>query len=72
MVASALLYAVVHWRAGSTEKDRNRFNKLVRRASSFLDCPLDPKEEMGERWMQAKLLLIMENISHPLDSLTLR
>ncbi|CAJ1076393.1 hypothetical protein L3Q82_010059 [Xyrichtys novacula] len=38
VVASALFYAVVCWGAGSTERDRKRLNRLVRRASSVLDC----------------------------------
>ncbi len=46
-----IFYAVVSWGAGSSERDRKRLNKLVKRASSILECPLDPIEEMGERRM---------------------
>ncbi|KAK3539680.1 hypothetical protein QTP70_011539 [Hemibagrus guttatus] len=35
------------WVGGSTERDRKRLNKLVRRASSVLGCPLDLVEEVG-------------------------
>ena len=66
VVASAIFYAVVCWRGGSTDRDRNRLNKLIRRASSVLDCPLDSIEEVGERRMLAKLTSIMDNTSHPL------
>ena len=40
VVASAIFYAVVCWRGGMAERDRGKLNKLVRRASSVLDCPL--------------------------------
>ncbi len=51
VVASVIFYAVVSWGAGSSERDRKRLNKLVKRTSSILECPLDPIEEMGERRM---------------------
>ncbi|XP_054872156.1 uncharacterized protein LOC111569300 [Amphiprion ocellaris] len=66
VVASAIFYAVVCWGAGSTERDRKRLNRLVRRAGSVLDCSLDSIEEVGERRMLAKLTSIMDNPSHPL------
>lgn len=66
MVASAIFYAVVCWGCGSTERDRKRLNKLVRRASSVLDCPLETIEEVGERRMLTKLTSIIDNTSHPL------
>ncbi|KAK3542872.1 hypothetical protein QTP70_006148 [Hemibagrus guttatus] len=65
VVASAILCAIVCWVGGSTERDRKRLNKLVRRASSVLGCPLDLVEEVGERRMLAKLRIIMNNTSHP-------
>ena len=40
VVVSAIFYAVACWGAGSTERDRKRLNKLVKRASSVLVCPL--------------------------------
>ncbi|XP_054866081.1 uncharacterized protein LOC129348770 [Amphiprion ocellaris] len=66
VVASAIFYAVVCWGAGSTERDRKRLNRLVRRAGSVLDCSLDSIEEVGERRMLSKLTSIMDNPSHPL------
>ncbi|TKS65892.1 RNA-directed DNA polymerase from mobile element jockey [Collichthys lucidus] len=66
VVASAIFYAVVCWRGSSTDRDRSRLNRLIRRASSVLDCPLDSTEEVGERRMLAKLTSIMDNPSHPL------
>ena len=66
VVASAIFYAVVCWRGGSTDRDRKRLNKLIKRASSVLDCPLDSMEVVGERRMLAKLTSIMDNTSHPL------
>ncbi|KAF7649195.1 hypothetical protein LDENG_00145510 [Lucifuga dentata] len=39
VVASAIFYAVVCWGGGCTDRDRNRVNKLERRASSVLIHP---------------------------------
>ncbi|TWW55054.1 hypothetical protein D4764_09G0001030 [Takifugu flavidus] len=65
VVASVIFYAVV-WSCGSSERDRKRLNKLVRRAGSLLDCSLDSIDEVGERRMLAKLTSIMDTPSHPL------
>lgn len=51
----------------STERDRKRLNKPVKRASSILRCPLDIIEEVGERRVLAKMRSIMDNISQPLQ-----
>ncbi|KAK3529637.1 hypothetical protein QTP70_032513, partial [Hemibagrus guttatus] len=64
VVVSAILYAIVCWLGGSTQWNRKRLNKLVRRASCVLGCPLDLVEEVGERRMLAKLRFIMNNTSH--------
>ncbi|TWW63630.1 putative RNA-directed DNA polymerase from transposon BS [Takifugu flavidus] len=45
VVASVIFYAVVCWSCGSSERDRKRLNKLVRRAGSVLDCSLDSIDE---------------------------
>ncbi|XP_077578764.1 uncharacterized protein LOC144200462 [Stigmatopora nigra] len=66
VVASTVFYAVVCWGSGSTERDRNRLNKLIRRASSVLGCPLDSVEEVGERRMLTRMRSIMDSTSHPL------
>ena len=55
VVASSVFYANVCWGCGCTERDRKRLNKVVERASSVLDSPLDPTMEVGERRMLAKL-----------------
>lgn len=66
VVACAILYAMVCWGCGSYERDWKRLNKLVRRANSVLDCPLNTTEEVGDRRMLAKLTSIVDNPSHPL------
>ncbi|KAI3376604.1 hypothetical protein L3Q82_017036 [Scortum barcoo] len=46
-------------------------DRLVRRASSVLGCPLDSVEVVGNGRMMAKLSSLLTNTSHPLqDSLT--
>lgn len=56
----------VCWRGGSTETDRKRLYRLVKRASSVLASPLDSTEEVAERRMLAKLMSVMDKTSHPL------
>ncbi|TWW77398.1 R2DM Retrovirus-related Pol polyprotein from type II retrotransposable element [Takifugu flavidus] len=48
VVASVSFYAVVCWSCGSSERDRKRLNKLVRRAGSLLDC--GPKRVVRVCW----------------------
>ena len=57
----------VCWSSSITAADRKRLNKLIRKASSVLGCPLDPVEVVGDRRMTTKLLSIMEDASHPLQ-----
>ncbi|KAI3375476.1 hypothetical protein L3Q82_003810 [Scortum barcoo] len=46
-------------------------DRLVRRASSVLGCPLDSVEVVGNGRMMAKLSSLLNNTSHPLqDTLT--
>ncbi|KAI3372609.1 hypothetical protein L3Q82_023086 [Scortum barcoo] len=41
VVASAIFYGIVCWASSITDRDRRRMDRLVRRASSVLGCPLD-------------------------------
>lgn len=45
VVVSAIFYTAVCWGSGSMDRDRKRLNKLIKRNSSILDCPLDVREE---------------------------
>ena len=66
-VASAIFYGVVCISA----VDRNRLDRLIRKSSSVLDCPLDSVQVVGERRMLVKLASMLERDSHPLqDTLT--
>jgi len=61
VVASPIFYAVVCWSGGMAERDRGKLNKLVRKGSSVLDCPLKSIEQLGEERMLSKLTSIMDN-----------
>ncbi|KAI3369406.1 hypothetical protein L3Q82_007480 [Scortum barcoo] len=47
VVASAIFYGIVCWASSITDRDRRRMDRLVRRASSVLGCPLDSVEVVG-------------------------
>ncbi|XP_076744780.1 uncharacterized protein LOC143420432 isoform X3 [Maylandia zebra] len=67
VVASAIFYGVVCWGGSISAGDRKRLNRLIRRASSVLGCPLDPVEVVSDRRTAAKLSSLMDNISHPMQ-----
>ena len=66
-MASAIFYGVVCWGSSITAADRRRLDKLIKKASSFLGCPLEPVEEVVERRTTAKLSTIMDRDPHPLQ-----
>ncbi|TWW73515.1 RNA-directed DNA polymerase from mobile element jockey [Takifugu flavidus] len=71
VVGSAIFYGIVYWSSSITDRDRKRMDRLVRRASSVLGCPLDSVEVVGNGRMMAKLSSMLNNTSHPLqDTLT--
>lgn len=43
-----LFYVLICRGSGSTVQDRNQLKKLVRRASSVLNCPMETLEDVGE------------------------
>ncbi|TWW54288.1 hypothetical protein D4764_0227710 [Takifugu flavidus] len=65
-VGSAIFYGIVCWSSSITHRDRKRMDRLVRRASSVLGCPLDSVEVVGNGLM-AKLSSMLNNTSHPLQ-----
>ncbi|TWW57110.1 hypothetical protein D4764_08G0010970 [Takifugu flavidus] len=71
VVGSAIFYGIVCWSSSITDRDRKRMDRLVRRASSVLGCPLDSVEVVGNGRMMAKLSSMLNNTSHPpKDTLT--
>ena len=48
VVASAIFYGVVCWSSSISAADRRRLEKLIRKASSILGCPLDPVQVVGD------------------------
>ena len=54
---------MVSWGADIRLKDTNRLNKLIKKAGSVVGSKLVTLEEMDR--MLAKLLVIMDHVSHP-------
>ncbi|TWW71346.1 Acetylcholine receptor subunit delta [Takifugu flavidus] len=67
VVGSAIFYGMVCWSSSITDRDRKRMDRLVRRASSVLGCPLDSVEVEGNGRMMAKLSSMLNNTSPPLQ-----
>jgi len=67
VVASAIFYEVVCSGGAASRWLTGRLDKLIKKASSVLGCPLDSVEVVGERRMMAKLSSMMENDSHPMQ-----
>ncbi|KAI4890274.1 hypothetical protein NFI96_014045, partial [Prochilodus magdalenae] len=45
VVASAIFYGVVCWGSSISTADRKRLNRVIKKSSSVLGCPLDPVED---------------------------
>ena len=67
VVASAIFYGVVCWSSSISAAEGKRLDKLVRKASSVLGCPLDSVQVVGERRMMAKLTSLLDNDSYPMQ-----
>uniref|UniRef100_A0AAX7TRP8 Carbohydrate deacetylase n=1 Tax=Astatotilapia calliptera TaxID=8154 RepID=A0AAX7TRP8_ASTCA len=63
VVASAIFYGVVCWGGSISAGDRKRLNRVIRRASSVLGCPLDPVEVV-ELELRAQVGLFVELNGH--------
>ncbi|TWW82115.1 hypothetical protein D4764_01G0019300 [Takifugu flavidus] len=61
VVGSAIFCGIVCWSSSITDRDRKRMDRLVRRASSVLGCPLDLVEVLGNGRMMAKLSSMLNN-----------
>ncbi|KAM3873389.1 myelin-associated glycoprotein-like [Diretmus argenteus] len=69
VVASALFFGVVCWGEGARIADRNRINKLIRKASSTSGTELEQIQQVAERRMLTKLHSILDNPAHSLHAL---
>lgn len=68
MVASAIFYAVVCCGCSMKVVDKNRLDKLIRRAGSVRGMELDPVHVVVGRRMLFKLHSILDNPSHLIHS----
>ena len=55
LVASAIFYGVVCWSSSISAADRRRLDKLIKKASCILGCPLDSVQVVGESRMMLLL-----------------
>ena len=68
VVASVLFYTVVCWGGSISKKDTSRLGKLIRWAGSVVGAKLDSLVTVAEMRTLDKLLHIIDNTSHPLNS----
>ena len=43
-----------------------KLDKVIKKPSSILGCPMDPVQEVGNRWVLAKQTYMLDHKSHPL------
>ena len=67
VLASAIFYGVVCWSSSIAGADRRRLNKLIKKASSILGCPLDSLQVVVESRMMDTVSSLQE--SHPLQDI---
>lgn len=65
-VASVLFFSVAVWGGGLKNADKDKINKIVKKANSVVGGGLDGLAEVAERRRSSKLRSIMDNPSHPL------
>ena len=66
VVASTIFFPVASWGVGIKAKDVNRLNTLIKMAGSVVGSELVTLEEVAKDTMPAKLLAVMDNVTHPL------
>ena len=67
LVASAMFYWVVCWCSSISAAYRKRLDKLIKKASYILGCPLDPVQVVGESSIMDKPSLLLVKESHLLQ-----
>lgn len=63
VVASALLFTVICWGCGRTKRDRNRLNKLVKRATSDLR-PIWDEHPSWTTCMRLEAITVRDSCTH--------
>jgi hypothetical protein len=66
VVSSVILYAVTCWGGGLLEKEKNKLNKLIKKAGSVVGCVLPTIDVSAQDRMTDKLVSIMKQDCHPL------
>ena len=67
ILASVLFYAVLCWGGGSISvEDKNRINKLIKRAGSVIGLTPDALEVTVEKRMRSKVKMVLLFEGHPL------
>ncbi|TWW75335.1 hypothetical protein D4764_14G0013380 [Takifugu flavidus] len=61
VVGSAIFYGIACWSSSITDRNSWRMDRLLRRASSVLGCPLDSVEVVGNGRLMAKLSSMLNN-----------
>ncbi|KAK0147910.1 hypothetical protein N1851_012371 [Merluccius polli] len=69
ILESVLFYAVVCWGGSITVEDRNRFNKMIRKAGSIIgSCPNSVEEILDKRVMR-KMRSVLSRDDHSLHNI---
>ena len=66
ILASVLFYAVLCWGGSITAIDKNRINKMIKKAGSVIGLPLDSLETIIAKRTRTKLNTILSFDGHPL------
>lgn len=67
-VASVLFYAVLSWGGSISAEDRNRINKLIKKAGSVIVLSLDSVDTILDKRMRTKVRTVLSSKDHPLHS----
>ena len=69
ILESVLFYAVACWGGSLTVEDRNRLNKLIRKAGSIIGSCQSSVEEILEKRVMRKMRSVLSRDDHPLHNM---
>lgn len=69
VVSSVILYGITCWGGGLVEREKNKLNKLIKKAGSVVGCVFPTIDDIAQVRMTDKLINMMNHECHPLYDL---
>jgi len=70
IVSFVILYSITCWGGGLLEKEKNKLNKLIKKAGFVMGSVLPTVEEIMQDKMIGKLSLMINHVRHPINEIS--